>query len=183
MANAKFLDAKALATSLPLRVLLAFNFMPAKPRRPFNFGQFVSRPFNFVYVLGSILLLLFIPVAASTGEIGARALWVLAAFTGDLIVVQGAKHVFYAPRPNSGNAWKWGRHPHSGLPSGHTVPAWMLAMMGASVHPTWAPIWIGLAALIAWARWKVRAHFAYQVALSALMGVALGALAVWGRGL
>ena len=151
-----------------------------KPRRPFNFGQFISRPFNFAYVLLSILTLLFLPLA-SASEVGARALWIVAAFIGDLVVVQGAKHVFYAPRPNSEGAWKWGRHPHSGFPSGHTVPAWMLATMGASVHPKWAIFWFGLAALIGWARWNVRAHFAYQVAGSALLGLALGAGAVAAR--
>ena len=157
--------------------------MPAKPRRPFNFGQFVSRPFNFVYVFGSIALLLFTPTPLGAGEVGARAGWIVAAFVGDLLVVQGAKHIFYAPRPNSNNSWKWGRHPHSGLPSGHSVPAFMLAVMGASVHPQWSIIWFGLAALIGWARWKVRAHFAYQVMVSAGLGVALGALAVWSMGL
>ena len=153
-------------------------FRVSASRRPFNWGQFVSRPLNFVYVVVSILLLLLTPAPTTAREVGARALWILLAFVGDLIVVQGAKHVFYAPRPNSSNAWKWGRHPHSGLPSGHTVPAWMLAIMGASVHPQWAPVWLGLAALIGWARWRVRAHFAYQVLASALMGAALGLLAV-----
>ena len=152
--------------------------------RPFNFGQFVSRPLNFIYVLGSILLLSLAPMPANARELELRVAWIVLAFLGDLIVVQGAKHLFYAPRPNSHNAWKWGRHPHSGFPSGHTVPAWMLATMGAHVHPTWAPLWLGLAALIAWARWKVRAHFAYQVIGSAGLGVALGALAmVWARAL
>ena len=149
--------------------------------RPFNFGQFVSRPLNFVYVTGSILLLLLAPMPQNAREFGLRAGWIVLAFVGDLIAVQGAKHIFYAPRPNSNNAWKWGRHPHSGFPSGHTVPAWMLATMSASVHPNWALIWFGLAALIAWARWKVRAHFGYQVIGSALLGLALGALASWWR--
>ena len=162
---------------------IAHPFPVSFSPRPFNFGQFVSRPFNFVYVLLSILLLLCAPAPAGWREFVGRVAWIVLAFVGDLVVVQGAKHIFYAPRPNSGNSWKWGRHPHSGFPSGHTVPAWMLATMGAHVHAAWAPLWFALAALIAWARWKVRAHFAYQVAGSALLGLMLGALAVWEGGL
>lgn len=156
---------------------LAYPFSYMSAKRPFNFGQFVSRPLNFVYVLGSILALLLWPLPQNIRELGLRAGWVVLAFVGDLVAVQGAKHLFYAPRPNSDSVWKWGRHAHSGMPSGHTVPAWMLAVMGASVHPSWAPLWFALAALIGWARWRVRAHFAYQVALSAVLGVLLGLLA------
>ena len=145
-------------------------------KRRFDFGQFVSRTFNFVYVLVSCFLLVLAPFAVNNWNIGARALWLLGAMLGDLILVQGFKHLFYVPRPHTPGVFSWGRRAHSGFPSGHTLPAFLLATLIAQAHPKLG-FWFAGALLIAWARWRVKAHFAYQVTLSALMGIGLGLLA------
>ncbi len=142
-------------------------------------GQFLSRQFNFVYVAFSIGFLLFTFSQQLQLSLGARFCWILGAFLLDLLVVQGAKHIFYAPRPNFEQVWKWGRHPHSGFPSGHSVPAFMLATMVLQSTPQWAPFWYMGAVLIAYGRWKVEAHFAWQVTLSAILGVLIAVLARW----
>ena len=145
-------------------------------KRRFEFGQFVSRTFNFVYVFVSCCFLVFAPFAVNAWNIGARASWLLAAMLGDLILVQGFKRVFYVPRPHTPGAFSWGRRAHSGFPSGHTLPAFLLATLIVQTHPKLG-FWFAGALLIAWARWHVKAHFGYQVTLSALMGTALGLLA------
>jgi len=145
-----------------------------RAKRPF--GQWVSRQFNFVYVAASCVFLVFWPFAVNGWGIGARALWLLATMLGDLLVVQGAKHIFYVPRPDKADGFSWGRRPHSGFPSGHSVPAFLLATLIWRAHPAFW-FWFLGAALIAWARWQQRAHFGYQVSLSALLGIGLGLLA------
>ena len=150
--------------------------IPSPTKRPFVFGQWVSRTFNFVYVFVSCVLLVFWPFAVNHWGIGPRTGWLLLAMLGDLLIVQGCKHVFYVHRPGKTAQFLWGRHPHSGFPSGHTFPAFLLATMIWEAHPTlW--FWFAGAALIAWARWQQRAHFGWQVSLSALLGTALGLLA------
>lgn len=142
----------------------------------FDFGQFVSRGFNFVYVLLSCGLLVFVPFSINNWNIGLRALWLVGAMAGDLILVQGFKHLCYIPRPRATDSFCWGRRAHSGFPSGHTLPAFLLATLIVQAHPhLW--FWFAGAALIGWARWKVLAHFASQVLLSAALGVGLGLLA------
>ncbi len=147
---------------------------PSKPR--FDVGQFVSRTFNFVYVFCSCLFLVFVPFAVNSWDSSARASWLLAAMVGDALLVQGFKHLFYLPRPHTPGVFSWGRRAHSGFPSGHTLPAFLLATLITQAHPKlW--FWFAGAGLIAWARWHVKAHFGYQVTLSALMGIGLGLLA------
>lgn len=145
----------------------------------YAFGQFVSRSFNFVYVVVSCLWLVLVPFSvksASAWSLGSRALWLMAAMLGDLILVQGFKHICYIPRPKTANPFRWGRHAHSGFPSGHTLPAFLLATLIWQAHPhLW--VWFLGAALIGWARWNVKAHFGYQVTLSALLGIGIGLLA------
>lgn len=153
----------------------ACDEMPAtsSAKRPFDFAQFVSRGFNFAYVFFSCCLLVFVPFGINGWNIGHRALWLVGAMLGDLILVQGFKHLCYIPRPRAVNSFCWGRRAHSGFPSGHTLPAFLLATLITQAHPgLWA--WFAGAALIGWARWHVRAHFGYQVVLSALLGIGLG---------
>ena len=139
-------------------------------------GQFVSRSFNFVYVLVTCLWLVLVPFSINTWPLGSRVLWLVAVAVGDLIVVQGFKHICYFPRPNTTNPFRWGRHANSGFPSGHTLPAFLGATLIWQTHPQlW--FWFLGAALIGWARWNVKAHFGYQVTLSALLGIGIGLLA------
>lgn len=153
------------------------------PRPPdstsFDYPQLLSRHFNFVYIAASLIFLLwnFSPVLGF--NLFERFAWILAAFTLNLAVVQGAKHLFYAPRPNPKfpREWKWGRHAHSGFPSGHTVPAFLLAALVWKSAPALGWIWILCAALIAFGRWKAGGHYAWQIALSAPIGFGIGFLA------
>ena len=143
---------------------------------PLDFGQFVSRGFNFAFVLVSCCLLVLVPFSTNRWDIGQRALWLVAAMLGDLVLVQGFKHLCYIPRPRATDGFSWGRRAHSGFPSGHTLPAFLLATLIVQAHPhLW--FWFAGAALIGWARWKVLAHFSYQVLLSAVLGIGLGLVA------
>ena len=148
---------------------------PDDPRR-YAFGQFVSRTFNFIYVLVSCGVLVLLPFEVNTWNIGSRALWFLAAMLGDVVLVQGFKHLFYVSRPHTPGRFSWGRRAHSGFPSGHTLPAFLLATCVVQTHPRFW-FWFAGALLIGWARWQVKAHFGYQVLLSALLGVGLGLVA------
>ena len=142
----------------------------------YAFGQFVSRSFNFVYVLATCLLLVAVPFSVNKWLLPARVLWLVAVALGDLIVVQGFKHICYFPRPNTTNPFRWGRHANSGFPSGHTLPAFLGATLVWQTHPhLW--FWFLGATLIGWARWNVKAHFGYQVTLSALLGIGIGLVA------
>lgn len=145
----------------------------AKNTAGFDVGQFVSRQFNFIYVVGSVAFLIFWPWFASPLDAWERIIWVVAALLGEVAFVQGIKHLCYIPRPHAKTSFAWGRRPHSGMPSGHTVPAFLLATFVAASHPVWGAIWYGGATLIAWARWRTQAHYAYQVVVSALLGIVL----------
>lgn len=145
---------------------------PAKKR--VDIGQILSRQFNFVFVLSSAILLIFWPSIHSDPTLVGRLGWFLAAVLADVAIVQGFKRVCYFPRPNSGQKWEWKRRAHSGFPSGHTLPAFLFATLISHQHPQLAIWWFAGAALIAWGRWNVRAHFAIQILLSALLGVGLG---------
>jgi hypothetical protein len=145
--------------------------------KPFDMGQFLSRQFNFVYVVVSIGFLLFTFSPQLQLSPLQRFWWIIGAFVLDLLVVQGFKHAFYAPRPHYEYVWKWGRHPHSGFPSGHSVPAFMLATMVHQAAPHIGPFWYVGATLIAFGRWKAEGHYAWQVTVSAFIGILLAVLA------
>ena len=145
----------------------------------FDYPQLLSRHFNFVYILGTLGFLLWHFSPQLGFNLVERIVWILGAFLLNLALVQGAKHIFYAPRPNPKfpREWKWGRHAHSGFPSGHTVPAFLLAALVGKSAPQLALLWLFLAALIAFGRWKAGGHYAWQIALSAPLGFAIGVFA------
>jgi membrane-associated phospholipid phosphatase len=148
------------------------------PRRDWLLGaaQFISRPANTTYVLLCIAGLLFAPCEAMDGA--ARWHLMIVAALCNFGLVQGIKQICWAPRPHS-RAFpaplRWGKGYRSGFPSGHTVPAFLLACLVTKLHPFYGAACFVCAILIAWSRVQVRAHFAWQVILSALMGLALGA--------
>ena len=141
----------------------------------FNFGQFVSRSFNFLYVIASFCLVIFVPFEVNKWSVGARILWLMGAAALNFGLVQGFKYLCYMPRPHAKDCFCWGRRAHSGFPSGHTLPAFMFATMIKQAYPNlW--FWFAGALLIGWARWSVKAHYGYQVTVSAMIGIGLGLL-------
>lgn len=97
-----------------------------------------------------------------------------------LVVNQGLKRVFRRTRPTeTGDPRLPVRRPRtSSFPSGHASSA----MFAATVLTVWggrrtAPLWFGLAAVVATSRAYVRIHHASDVAAGAVVGLGLGALA------
>jgi membrane-associated phospholipid phosphatase len=132
-------------------------------------GQFLSHQVDVVYVMLCLAVLLARPLHAGE-KIGARLIRLALAAALNFAVVESIKHLFWLPRPGENNIV--GRH--AGFPSGHTVPAFLLAWLVSGIYPRAAPLCFGIATLIAWSRVQVHAHYTYQVVLSALLGCAIG---------
>lgn len=97
-----------------------------------------------------------------------RLLMLGGALLGCAIVVQGLKALIWLPRPDD---TLHGTHLRgSGFPSGHTVWAFVVACLVADTIPRFRVAAFAMAILIGYARVEVTAHFAYQVAVSGLMG-------------
>lgn len=149
-------------------------------RDPFRgvVGQFLSRQVNVIFVVGSIAWLVLGPLATNEKR-WPRVSWVAIAGVAYFVFCQIPKStpLFWAPRPGFTHA----RGEHSGFPSGHTLPALLLAFLLISVTPrlTWPALIV--ASLIGWSRVLVGAHFAWQVSISALIGSILGAGLMWAR--
>lgn len=137
-------------------------------------GQIFSRAGHFLFLAISLAALLFGPL--QPGETRAtRWLMLGGALLGYLVVVEGLKALIWLPRPGD---YAHGTHLRgSGLPSGHTVPAFAVACLVAATYPKWAWPALAMAVLIGYARVEVTAHFAYQVVASALFGIAIGVAA------
>lgn len=108
---------------------------------------------------------------------------VLAGLLGaeSLLVNQGLKRAFRRTRPTDiGDERFTVRRPStSSFPSGHASSA----MFAATVLTSWtgkrtAPLWFGMAAVVATSRVYVRIHHASDVVGGAAVGLALGRLAV-----
>jgi undecaprenyl-diphosphatase len=98
-----------------------------------------------------------------------------------LLVNQGIKRLFRRTRPtDSGDERFEVRTPStSSFPSGHASSA----MFAATVLTSWsgrrsAPLWFGMGAIVATSRAYVRIHHASDVVGGAVVGLALGQLAV-----
>jgi undecaprenyl-diphosphatase len=66
---------------------------------------------------------------------------------------------------------------YNSFPSGHATAAFTLAAVLASASPSWRPALYGLAALIAFSRVAVDAHFVSDVVAGGLLGWAAGRVA------
>lgn len=142
----------------------------AQPDWGLWWGSFLSRPFNTAYV---ILTLIFLLAVSPSGD-KTRCLCLAAVLNFSL--VQGIKQFCWLPRPVSPGQARWGKGRRSGFPSGHTVPGFLLACLVAHFHPLLGALWFAFATAIAWSRVRVRAHYAYQVIVSAALGCAIGFL-------
>ena len=137
-------------------------------------GQFLSRAGHFTFLALSLAALLFGPL--DKGETRAlRWLALIGAMIGYLLVVEGLKAVIWLPRPGQFEVGK-----HSGFPSGHTVPAFVVACLVAAIYPRWQVPAFAMAILVGYARVEVMAHFAYQVVASGIFGSIIGVrIAAW----
>jgi len=108
---------------------------------------------------------------------------VLAALLGaeSLLVNQGIKRLFRRTRPTEqgDERYEVRRPSTSSFPSGHASSA----LFAATVLTSWtgkrtAPLWYGMAAVVATSRAYVRIHHASDVVGGAAVGLALGTLAV-----
>ena len=136
-------------------------------------GQNLSRPANFAFEALCAGFLLFGPLAKGETR-PLRLSWTLGAVALYALVVESLKRLIFWPRPIDVGALVPSRG--SGFPSGHTVPAFLVAVSVGELEPRLRVPALGMAVLVAYSRVEVTAHFASQVWLSALIGVALGFL-------
>lgn len=98
-----------------------------------------------------------------------------------LFVNQGVKRVFRRERPTTNGDERFNvRTPvTSSFPSGHASSAFFAAVVLASWSPTsWAVLWFVIAVCVALSRVMVRLHHLSDIVCGALVGVALGFVAV-----
>ena len=141
-------------------------------------GQFLSRVVNFVFLLGCGAFLLFGPLRARESR-AFRVAWTAGAVLLHFAVVGIIKHFVFWPRPIDAGHTAENAVRGSGFPSGHTLPAFLFASLVGFIEPRLRIPALATAILIGYSRVEVLAHFAIQVWVSALMGLALGAL--WSR--
>jgi membrane-associated phospholipid phosphatase len=107
-----------------------------------------------------------------------RALLRLAGALGveSLVVNQGLKRLFRRQRPNwEGPRPRGLRQPStSSFPSGHSTSAVTAALLISQTSPVPAPVWWGLAGVVATSRIHVKIHHASDVAGGLLVGAAIG---------
>ena len=157
----------------PIVPVASVEIWPPSTRK-LDGSQLISRQFNFVFVFFSALILIFWPSIHAAPTIEGRFCWLGAAILSDVIFVEIFKHICYFPRPNSRQKFRWGRHARSGFPSGHTLPAFLLATLMAHEHPHLAVLWFLGAAIIAGGRYWARAHSLLQIVPSAALGIGFG---------
>ena len=109
-----------------------------------------------------------------------RALLRMAGALGveSLVVNQGVKRLFKRQRPNWDTERPRGlRKPStSSFPSGHSTSAVTAAMLLTQTSPVPAPVWWGLAGVVATSRVHVKIHHASDVVGGVLMGAAIGSI-------
>jgi undecaprenyl-diphosphatase len=101
------------------------------------------------------------------------------------VVNLGVRALFSGGRPVNEEERPHGlRRPlTSSFPSGHASSAFLAAVMLSEGRPREAPLWFGLAGVVATSRVYVKVHHASDVVAGAAIGLALGAVAtrVWRR--
>jgi undecaprenyl-diphosphatase len=96
-----------------------------------------------------------------------------------LLVNQGVKRLFRRPRPTTGGDERYQvRTPStSSFPSGHASAGFFAAGILTRRSPRLAPLWYGIALVVALSRPFVRIHHASDILGGALVGAALARLA------
>jgi membrane-associated phospholipid phosphatase len=95
------------------------------------------------------------------------------------VLVQVIKHVVGRPRPRLADRglFEWGptfERGHDSFPSGHAISAFAMAAVLSWYFPAGRWIWYSIAALIAFSRVYVGAHYASDVMFGAILGVWVG---------
>ncbi|RYX82523.1 phosphatase PAP2 family protein [bacterium] len=138
-------------------------------------GQNLSRAGHFTFLFLSVAYLLFGPLRTNEGRV-LRVLWTAGAFVLDLAVVQILKKTVFWARPVDVGHTVENAVRGSGFPSGHTVPAFIIAVMVGHIYPRLQIPALTMAILIGYSRAEVTAHFPLQVFVSAIIGIVLGLL-------
>lgn len=127
-------------------------------------GKFLSNGFHNTYLVVGILALLYIAYRERS-----KALFYqfLAAIGTETILVQIAQKGFY-----HGLGWMARPSGHDGgFPSGHTAAHCVMAYLLTERFPRFGPVFYLFAGLIAWSRVEDGAHYPYQVAGGAILGL------------
>jgi membrane-associated phospholipid phosphatase len=136
-------------------------------------GQNLSHGGNFAFEVLAVGFLLFGPLSQCETR-RFRFSWTLGAGALYALVVESLKRLVFWPRPIDVGQSALSASHGSGFPSGHTVPAFLVAVLVGELEPKLRVPALGMAVLIGYSRVEVTAHFASQVWLSALIGVGLG---------
>jgi membrane-associated phospholipid phosphatase len=137
-----------------------------------SIGQTISRTGHAAFLVGGLAWILLSRLAPGESRL-VRVTTVVLALIAYVLLVVATKHVFYLPRPGQPAIWVEGSR-GSGFPSGHTVPAFEVACLLAAVSPRATIPAFAMAILIGYSRVEVTAHYAYQVVLSAALGILAG---------
>lgn len=117
-------------------------------------------------------------IRAASGRRGRREAVRLSAALGveSLIINVGVKSLFRRTRPVAIAVRPFGlRTPlTSSFPSGHSSSAFLAATLLSDGTPALAPLWFGLATVVAASRVHVRIHHPTDVVAGAALGLALG---------
>ena len=147
-------------------------------------NQVADRVFNTASTLGdfSVIWHLISVARMSGGTRSTKQSIELSLFLGaeSVIVNQGIKRLFKRTRPTTSGDERYGvRTPStSSFPSGHASSAFFAATLLTSMTAKrFAPLWFGLAIVVALSRPYVRIHHASDIVGGAVVGLALGALA------
>jgi undecaprenyl-diphosphatase len=118
---------------------------------------------------------------ATSGGRSLRQAVVLAGLLGaeSLVVNQGVKRLFRRARPTTSGDERYPvrRPTTTSFPSGHSSSAAFAAVVLSTWSPRQAPLYAGLAAVVATSRAYVRIHYASDVLAGAAVGLTLGLLA------
>jgi undecaprenyl-diphosphatase len=95
------------------------------------------------------------------------------------LAVQTLKHLIGRPRPRLADQGIAGWGPsfqsgHDSLPSGHALSSFAMAAVLSAFYPAGQWAWYSLAALVAFTRIYIGAHFASDVFVGAVLGVLIG---------
>ena len=141
-------------------------------------GQNLSHAGHFLFLLFSGVFLIFGPLRPNETRLF-RVAWIAGAVALNFAVVETLKRFVFWPRPIDVGQTAQTASRGSGFPSGHTVPAFLIATLIGFIEPRLQIPALVMAILIGYSRVEVTAHFAIQVWLSAIIGLALGEL--WTR--
>jgi len=129
-------------------------------------GQFLSRTFYTSFLALGIGYSIFSPLDENEPR-WKRIVFVVGVVVSCLVVEQVLDHFIWEPRPG----WKNIVGKSSGFPSGHSIGAFAMASLLATLRPKIAPIFFFCAFLVGYSRVEVGAHYPHQVVAGAIIGV------------